>query len=315
MGMSARSLSLGLDSTWSYDELLASLGPQSLTPEEHPEGAFEYFNSPGASTDWVTPGYGVDSPLISSGSPVNLNFESTMAIYTVDSNDASVWQTGHTPPPTDTARQQSAESPKLVYSEASKSESSSDSTTNSTKLATTKKIVKRKKNNISLRTSRPKRKSKYTDSETDSVSPLGQPNPTNSDSIPQIPLDEDISLELHLARRTHNHVEKRYRTRLNLQFERLLAVLPSSDIVADDDRTDGQPVLNSTSEKLDKHVSKAEVLDMARQRICLLERENQHLRQKFGSYDQIYPKACGGIPGPHGAPHQTPQYQRAVMEA
>jgi len=317
--MSTPSLRHSLDSTWSYGELLASLGPQSVTLDRHPdEGALECFDSASASAAWATPSYTQDSPLMLSDSPASINFEPTMGTYTVDPNDTALspmWQMRRTPPTGDAAGRQSAESTRLVHSKAAKRKSSSGGLTDSLQASPTKKTSSSKKSNISLRTSRPKRKGKYADSETGGSSSLGPLNSANGDSILPTPLNEDVSMELHLARRTHNHVEKRYRTRLNLQFERLLAVLPSTDLATDDSRLDGQPTQNNTSEKLDKHVSKAEVLQMARQRIRTLERENQQLRQEFASYDQMYSGACGGVPDPYGPSQQTPQYQHATTMA
>jgi len=72
------------------------------------------------------------------------------------------------------------------------------------------------------------------------------------------------------ARECHNNVEKQYRTRLKLRFERLLAVLEACK-VRDEAVGDGD------SEAPDFGYSRGEVLDAARQRILTLEEENRHL--------------------------------------
>ncbi|KAF4996312.1 hypothetical protein FGRMN_4563 [Fusarium graminum] len=65
------------------------------------------------------------------------------------------------------------------------------------------------------------------------------------------------------ARAAHNQVEQQYRKRLNTHFERLLAVLPAPG-------TEGG-IAN------DRRVSKAEVLDLARERIRALEKQTARL--------------------------------------
>jgi len=84
------------------------------------------------------------------------------------------------------------------------------------------------------------------------------------------------------ARAMHNQVEQQYRKRLNAQFERLLAALPPEDYLSSESgggtatTTPGSGGLED-----DKRVSKAEVLDRARQRIRTLEKERASLeRQK-----------------------------------
>ncbi|KAF4968744.1 hypothetical protein FSARC_3873, partial [Fusarium sarcochroum] len=67
------------------------------------------------------------------------------------------------------------------------------------------------------------------------------------------------SMEEVKARAAHNQVEQQYRKRLNTHFERLLAVLPAPG-------TEGG-IAN------DRRVSKAEVLDLARERIRALEKQ------------------------------------------
>ncbi|KAL1863960.1 hypothetical protein VTK73DRAFT_6280 [Phialemonium thermophilum] len=89
--------------------------------------------------------------------------------------------------------------------------------------------------------------------------PPGSPN--------QDPGDEDLTPEERRARHSHNMVEKQYRNRLNQQFESLLAVLPAE---SQGSRGGG--------EGDERRLSKAEVLDMARQRITTLEEERRTLQ-------------------------------------
>jgi Helix-loop-helix DNA-binding domain len=86
------------------------------------------------------------------------------------------------------------------------------------------------------------------------------------------------SQEVRDARASHNQVEKNYRNRLNNQFERLLSALPSKR-TDDDGGTDGGT----------RALSRAEVLDLAAQRIRSLEKENnllglemERLKNKIG---------------------------------
>ncbi|KAG7414774.1 hypothetical protein DER46DRAFT_685222 [Fusarium sp. MPI-SDFR-AT-0072] len=72
------------------------------------------------------------------------------------------------------------------------------------------------------------------------------------------------------ARECHNNVEKKYRTRLKLRFERLLAVLEASKLR-------DKPVGEDDSEAPGFGYSRGEVLDAARQRILTLEDENRYL--------------------------------------
>jgi len=88
------------------------------------------------------------------------------------------------------------------------------------------------------------------------------------------------SVEEVKARAAHNQVEQQYRKRLNQQFERLLAVLPQPDY---DEEGDDAEMADGGSGKgpTDKRISKAEVLDLARRRIRVLEKERATLeRQK-----------------------------------
>lgn len=79
------------------------------------------------------------------------------------------------------------------------------------------------------------------------------------------------SPEEEKARSSHNQVEKQYRNRLNHQFERLLAILPTP--CDDGEGVDGEDVARSS----DRRLSKVEVLDMARQHIQMLEKEASDL--------------------------------------
>ncbi|KAF5231436.1 hypothetical protein FANTH_13416 [Fusarium anthophilum] len=67
------------------------------------------------------------------------------------------------------------------------------------------------------------------------------------------------------VRECHNHVEKQYRARLKLQFERLLAVLPASKTRSPADR--------DTISNSGQVLSRGQVLDLARERILQLEEE------------------------------------------
>ncbi|KAK0627571.1 hypothetical protein B0T14DRAFT_139084 [Immersiella caudata] len=89
------------------------------------------------------------------------------------------------------------------------------------------------------------------------------------------------------ARRNHNIVEKQYRNRLNAQFERLLSVLPLEQQKAP--APEGNPESPSarkrrpsscsetTSTPEDRRLSKAEVLDVATNRIKELEADRERL--------------------------------------
>ena len=78
------------------------------------------------------------------------------------------------------------------------------------------------------------------------------------------------------SRNSHNLVEKQYRNRLNAQFEDLLHTLPESTWSGGATLGgDGDEGRTNKGEK--KRVSKAEVLDMARQRILFLEEENRKI--------------------------------------
>ncbi|KAH6888490.1 hypothetical protein B0T10DRAFT_460270 [Thelonectria olida] len=86
--------------------------------------------------------------------------------------------------------------------------------------------------------------------------------------LPQRPTEtvEDVK-----ARAAHNQVEQQYRKRLNAHFERLLAVLPAPTSVVTGGRRDGIG---------EKRVSKAEVLDLATERIRTLERQMARLERE-----------------------------------
>ncbi|KAK3323854.1 hypothetical protein B0T19DRAFT_215086 [Cercophora scortea] len=92
-----------------------------------------------------------------------------------------------------------------------------------------------------------------------------------------------LTPEERRARHNHNVVEKQYRNRLNVQFERLLAALPT----AADQRADADALYDmdgrapeSCAVVDEKRLSKAEVLDMATRRIKALEKERRHLQQE-----------------------------------
>jgi hypothetical protein len=74
------------------------------------------------------------------------------------------------------------------------------------------------------------------------------------------------------SRISHSEVEKKYRDRLNNQFERLLAALPCPQTREDGD---GGPIA----------LSRAAVLDMARRRILALEEENKAYQALVGRMD------------------------------
>ncbi|EFX02316.1 helix-loop-helix DNA-binding domain containing protein [Grosmannia clavigera kw1407] len=80
---------------------------------------------------------------------------------------------------------------------------------------------------------------------------------------------DSLTSEERRARQNHNVVEKQYRNRLNIQFERLLAILPANQTDSDGASRHG--------EFDDRRMSKAEVLDMARRRIHSLEQERKQL--------------------------------------
>ncbi|KAH7131547.1 hypothetical protein B0J13DRAFT_562810 [Dactylonectria estremocensis] len=110
---------------------------------------------------------------------------------------------------------------------------------------------------------KPKKRAR-TQLRTASRAPKKKPN-----ILPQRPTEtvEDVK-----ARAAHNQVEQQYRKRLNLHFERLLSVLPApGSSVVGGGRRDGIG---------DRRVSKAEVLDLATERIQLLEREMGRLQRE-----------------------------------
>ncbi|KPM37051.1 hypothetical protein AK830_g9527 [Neonectria ditissima] len=87
--------------------------------------------------------------------------------------------------------------------------------------------------------------------------------------LPQRPSEtvEDVK-----ARAAHNQVEQQYRKRLNAHFERLLEVLPAPrSAAALSGRRDGIG---------ERRVSKAEVLDLATERIQTLERDMARLERE-----------------------------------
>lgn len=86
--------------------------------------------------------------------------------------------------------------------------------------------------------------------------------------LPQRPSEtvEDVK-----ARAAHNQVEQQYRKRLNAHFERLLEVLPAPRSSTVGGRRDGIG---------ERRVSKAEVLDLATERIQTLERDMARLERE-----------------------------------
>ncbi|PKS06723.1 hypothetical protein jhhlp_006797 [Lomentospora prolificans] len=103
------------------------------------------------------------------------------------------------------------------------------------------------------------------------------------------------------ARAAHNQVEQQYRKRLNAQFERLLAVLPQPDY--DEEGMDEEGGEGGGCRMgMEKRISKAEVLDLARRRIKLLEKERATLeRQKeelLGSVGRMQEEWTRRLGGP-----------------
>ena len=110
--------------------------------------------------------------------------------------------------------------------------------------------------------------------------------PSPAQSVQPIAEQDDDALtpEERRARQSHNLVEKQYRNRLNQQFESLLAVLPADNehgpgggIVGG---IGGHQVKGGAGAGDDRRLSKAEVLEMARQRIRSLEQESLTLQQE-----------------------------------
>lgn len=79
-----------------------------------------------------------------------------------------------------------------------------------------------------------------------------------------------LPANIRQARDLHNNVEKQYRTRLKVRFERLLSVLQASMLKNETKSDDGLM-------KDDYCFSRGEVLDAAVQRILTLEEENRML--------------------------------------
>ncbi|TPX07701.1 uncharacterized protein E0L32_010597 [Thyridium curvatum] len=94
----------------------------------------------------------------------------------------------------------------------------------------------------------------------------------SSKSSPATP-EDDLTAEEHRARQSHNLVEKKYRNRLNAQFEQLLAVLP-----ADQQREATTSSKRGSQDADEKRMSKGDVLDLARRRIRALEQEKARLQ-------------------------------------
>jgi hypothetical protein len=111
------------------------------------------------------------------------------------------------------------------------------------------------------------------------------------------------SVEEVKARAAHNQVEQQYRKRLNQQFERLLAVLPQPDYDDEGEDADMGDAVSSKGGSMDKRISKAEVLDLARRRIKTLEKERASLeRQKRDLASSVvrlqdeWTRRLGGLP-------------------
>ncbi|KAK0637005.1 hypothetical protein B0T17DRAFT_613654 [Bombardia bombarda] len=97
--------------------------------------------------------------------------------------------------------------------------------------------------------------------------------------------NDGLTSEEQRLRQNHNFVEKQYRNRLNAQFERLLAALPTEQragyTVQHHIRGEGgHTMIGSDFVNGEKRISKAEVLDMATRRIKMLEKERQELQQE-----------------------------------
>ena len=82
------------------------------------------------------------------------------------------------------------------------------------------------------------------------------------------------------ARKSHNQVEKKYRDRLNDQFERLLAALAVSSA------QDGEGL----DEDGMRPLSKSAVLGLARRRLLALEKENQMLNAEVERLGALLPR-------------------------
>lgn len=118
--------------------------------------------------------------------------------------------------------------------------------------------------------------------------------PDGSPADNEAPDDDDLTTEERRARQSHNQVEKQYRNRLNQQFESLLAVLPTDrrrNSLGSDGRAKGKNeeginprvkggAASIGTEDDDRRLSKAEVLDMARQRIETLEQDCLNLQNE-----------------------------------
>ncbi|PNP74452.1 hypothetical protein FNYG_12208 [Fusarium nygamai] len=83
------------------------------------------------------------------------------------------------------------------------------------------------------------------------------------------------------ARECHNNVEKQYRARLKLRFEKLLTVLQASR------REDERP-REAKSLETNYCFSRGDILDAARQRISALEEENKRLSCKIQELSQAW---------------------------
>lgn len=111
------------------------------------------------------------------------------------------------------------------------------------------------------------------------------------------------------ARAAHNQVEQQYRKRLNAQFERLLSVLPQPDYDEEgmDEEGGGE---GGGRVGMEKRISKAEVLDLARRRIKLLERERANLERQVEEFSTNERKMQDEWARMHGGPMPTVKVER-----
>ncbi|KAK0632759.1 hypothetical protein B0T14DRAFT_42333 [Immersiella caudata] len=96
------------------------------------------------------------------------------------------------------------------------------------------------------------------------------------------------SAQAHRARASHNQVEKEYRNRLHGYFERLLKVLPDegeSNKEAQAGRSPSGSASGGSSQH--KRLSKAEVLQKARQHIVFLEQDAERRRREIRALKRI----------------------------
>lgn len=112
------------------------------------------------------------------------------------------------------------------------------------------------------------------------------------------------------ARAAHNQVEQQYRKRLNAQFERLLSVLPQPDYDEEGMDEEGGGGEGGGRVGMEKRISKAEVLDLARRRIKLLERERATLERQIEELSTNERKMQDEWARRHGGPMPTVKVER-----